>query len=104
MIVKRKNSLQKKRFYTVISASVLAAALFAGKLSRGADRRLLICFAVGLSYMSVGILDDFLKMRKKEIDNMAVRNMLLGLALPFVERVKNKEFSQKILDLNAKLP
>lgn len=46
------------------------------------------------------LMKDTLKMRKKEMDNMAVRNMLLGIALPFVERVKNKEFSQKILDFS----
>ena len=46
------------------------------------------------------LMKDTLKMRKKEMDNMAVRNMLLGIAIPFLERVKNKEFSQKILDFS----
>lgn len=50
------------------------------------------------------IMKDTLKMRKKEMDNMAVRNMLLQIALPFVERTKSKEFSQKILDYsNSKI-
>ena len=49
-------------------------------------------------------MKDTLKMRKKEIDGIAVRNMLLGIALPFVERTKSKEFSQKILDFsNSKI-
>ena len=50
-----------------IAAAVFSAAIF----SRGIDRSLLICFAVGLSYMTVGLLDDFLKMRKKE--NLGLR-------------------------------
>ncbi|MBR2442554.1 MAG: phospho-N-acetylmuramoyl-pentapeptide-transferase [Clostridia bacterium] len=50
-----------------IAAAVFSAAIF----SRGIDKSLLICFAVGLSYMSVGLLDDFLKMRRKE--NLGLR-------------------------------
>ena len=50
-----------------IAAAVFSAAIF----SRGIDKSLLICFAVGLSYMSVGLLDDYLKMRKKE--NLGLR-------------------------------
>lgn len=49
-----------------IAASVFACAIFLAKLSNIADKRILICFAVGLSYMAVGLLDDFLKMRRKE--------------------------------------
>jgi len=45
-------------------------------------------------------MKDSLKLRKKDMDNLAVRNMLLGIALPFVERTKSKEFSQKILDFS----
>jgi hypothetical protein len=49
-------------------------------------------------------MKDTLKMRKKEMDNIAVRNMLLGIALPFVERTKNKQLSQKVLDFsNSKI-
>lgn len=50
------------------------------------------------------IMKDALKLRKKDMDNVAVRNMLLGIALPFAERTKNKQFSQKILDFsNSKI-
>ena len=43
---------------------------------------------------------EALKMRKKEMDNMAVRNMLLEIAIPLVERTKSKEFSQKLIDFS----
>lgn len=46
------------------------------------------------------VMKDSLKLRKRDMDNLAVRNMLLGIALPFVERTKSKEFSQKILDFS----
>lgn len=46
------------------------------------------------------VMKDTLKIRKKDMDNLAVRNMLLGIALPFVERTKSKQFSQKILDFS----
>jgi hypothetical protein len=46
------------------------------------------------------VMKDTLKLRKKDMDSLAVRNMLLGIALPFVERTKNKQFSQKILDFS----
>ena len=49
-------------------------------------------------------MKDTLKLRKKDMDSLAVRNMLLGIALPFVERTKNKQFSQKVLDFsNSKI-
>jgi hypothetical protein len=49
-------------------------------------------------------MKDTLKMRKKEMDNIAVRNMLLGIALPLVERTKSKQLSQKVLDFsNSKI-
>jgi hypothetical protein len=46
------------------------------------------------------VMKDALKLRKKDMDNLAVRSMLLGIALPFAERTKNKQFSQKILDFS----
>ena len=50
-----------------ITAAVLAAILFVGK----ADRTLIITLAIGLSYMAVGLLDDFLKRKHKE--NLGLR-------------------------------
>ena len=43
---------------------------------------------------------DELRIHKEEISNQAVRNLLLQVALPFAERTKNREFSQKILDFS----
>lgn len=54
-----------------IAAAVLSAVIFVGKVSQSTDKSILICFAVGLSYMAVGLLDDFLKMRRKE--NLGLR-------------------------------
>ena len=45
-----------------ITAAVLAAILFAKK----ADRTFVLTLAIGLSYMVVGLLDDFLKRKHKE--------------------------------------
>ncbi len=54
-----------------IAAAVLSTSIFLGKLSPIVDKSVLICFAVGLAYMTVGLCDDFLKMRKKE--NLGLR-------------------------------
>ncbi len=45
-----------------LSATILSALFFVKKT----DRTFLLCLAVGLSYMAVGLLDDFLKMKRKE--------------------------------------
>lgn len=45
-----------------ITAAVLAAIVFVRK----ADRTFVITLAIGLSYMAVGLLDDFLKRKHKE--------------------------------------
>lgn len=45
-----------------ISAAVLTATLFIREL----DRDVLVCLAIGLSYMLVGLLDDLLKRKHKE--------------------------------------
>ncbi len=54
-----------------IAAAVIAAAIFIAQIRKNADKSLLITLAVGLSYMTVGLLDDFLKMRHKE--NLGLR-------------------------------
>lgn len=46
-------------------------------------------------------MKDAFKLRKHEIDMQAVRNRLLGIALPFAERAKSKDLSQKIIDFSA---
>ena len=45
-----------------IAAAVLATAVF----SNGFDRTLVLCIVIGLAYMSIGLLDDFLKRKHKE--------------------------------------
>lgn len=50
-----------------IPASVLTAILF----MRGADRTEILCIVIGLAYMLVGLLDDFLK--KKRAQNLGLR-------------------------------
>jgi len=45
-------------------------------------------------------MKDSLKMRKKDMDNLAVRNMLLGIAVPFLEKCKDKDLSEKVLDFS----
>lgn len=52
-------------------AFVLAAVLTACLFVKAADRTTMITLAVGLSYMIVGILDDFLKRKHKE--NLGLR-------------------------------
>ena len=50
-----------------VAAAVLAATLFIRK----ADKTVVITLAIGLSYMAVGLLDDFLKRKHKE--NLGLR-------------------------------
>ncbi len=50
-----------------LSSAFIATVLFAEKI----DKTLWICLAIGLSYMAVGILDDFLKMHRRE--NLGLR-------------------------------
>lgn len=54
-----------------IAAAILAAVIFIGKTGKGEGKTLLITIAVGVSYMIVGLLDDFLKKRRKE--NLGLR-------------------------------
>jgi len=43
-------------------------------------------------------MKDALKMKKKNMDEMAVRTMLLGLAVPFLEKVKDKDLSGVVIE------
>ena len=45
-------------------------------------------------------MKDTLKIRKKEMDEQALRNTLLEIALPFGKRSGNKDLLQKIVDFN----
>lgn len=42
-------------------------------------------------------MKETLKMRKKDISQMALRNNLLTLAVPFLEKIKDKSLSAKVL-------
>ena len=50
-----------------IAASVLSTVL----LVKSADRTLVLCIVIGLSYMCIGLLDDFLKRKHKQ--NLGLR-------------------------------
>lgn len=45
-------------------------------------------------------MKDTLRMRKKDIENVALRNILLDIAVPFLERVRDKDLSEKVLDFS----
>lgn len=47
-------------------------------------------------------MKEMLKMRKRDIDNMAVSNMLLNIAIPFLEETKDKDLSLKVLAFSQK--
>lgn len=47
-------------------AFILAAVLSATSLIRRAETPVVICIAIGLAYMLIGLLDDFLKRKHKE--------------------------------------
>ena len=46
-------------------------------------------------------MKDTLRIRKKEMDEQALRNTLLEIALPFGKRSGNKDLLQKIVDFNS---
>lgn len=52
-------------------AFILAAVLSAAVMIRQADRRIILCLVIGLSYMIVGFLDDLLKCRHRQ--NLGLR-------------------------------
>ena len=52
-------------------AFVLAAVLASVLFIRKAEKTVVICLAIGLAYMAVGLLDDFLKKKRKE--NLGLR-------------------------------
>ena len=49
-----------------IAAAVIAAAIFIHRVQTTALRTPILCLAVGLSYMIIGLLDDWLKKRRRE--------------------------------------
>lgn len=54
-----------------IAAAVVAAAIFIGKVQNAPFRTPILCLVIGVSYMVIGLLDDFLKKRRKE--NLGLR-------------------------------
>lgn len=54
-----------------IAAAVIAAAIFIHRVQFDGLRTPILCLAVGLSYMTIGLLDDYLKMRRHE--NLGLR-------------------------------
>lgn len=56
-----------------LAAAVLGTVLFSPKM----DRTAVICLAIGLAYMVVGLLDDFLKLRHKENLGLTARQKLI---------------------------
>jgi len=45
-------------------------------------------------------MKDQLKMKKKDVESMATRNLLLQIAIPFLERCKNKDLSAKMVEFS----
>ncbi len=56
-----------------LSAALLTTVLFVPKK----DKTLLVCLAVGLAYMAVGLLDDFFKLKRKENLGLTARQKLI---------------------------
>lgn len=54
-----------------IAAAVVAAAIFIGKVQPALLRTSVLSIVIGLSYMTIGLLDDYLKKRHKE--NLGLR-------------------------------
>ena len=54
-----------------IAAAVIAAAIFIHRVQTTALRTPILCLAVGISYMSIGLLDDYLK--KVHCENLGLR-------------------------------
>ena len=54
-----------------IAAAMVAAAIFIGYARPKILRASILCLAVGLSYMIIGLLDDYLKLRHRE--NLGLR-------------------------------
>lgn len=68
---KNKNGTPTMGGLAFIAAAVVAAAIFIGYIHPPIPRTSILCLAVGLSYMTIGLLDDFLKKHRKE--NLGLR-------------------------------
>ena len=68
---KKKNGTPTMGGLAFIAAAVVAAAIFIGYLHPGLPRTPVLCLAVGVAYMIIGVLDDYLKKRRKE--NLGLR-------------------------------
>ncbi|MBR4315613.1 MAG: hypothetical protein IKP65_01390 [Alphaproteobacteria bacterium] len=57
--------------------------------------------ASGRMFQSFSVkMQDTLKMRQKNGNELVIKNKLLEIALDFVQRIPNKDFSKKIMDYN----
>ncbi len=51
------------------------------------------------------LMKEDLKMKKKDIDEMSIRTLLLGIAVPFLEKTHDKDLSALVVDYNrGKIP
>ncbi len=67
----KKNGTPTMGGLAFIAAAVVAAAIFIGYVNTTILRTPILCLAVGLAYMIIGILDDYLKKRHR--DNLGLR-------------------------------
>lgn len=68
---KKKNGTPTMGGLAFIAAAIIAAAIFIGHITPQTPRTPILCLAVGLAYMIIGVLDDYLKKRHKE--NLGLR-------------------------------
>ncbi|MBO5736655.1 MAG: phospho-N-acetylmuramoyl-pentapeptide-transferase [Clostridia bacterium] len=68
---KSKNGTPTMGGLAFIAAAVVAAAIFIGYEGAQTPRTAIICLAVGVAYMIIGLLDDYLKKRHHE--NLGLR-------------------------------
>ena len=58
---KKKNGTPTMGGLAFIAAAIIAAAIFIGYITPQTPRTPILCLAVGLAYMIIGVLDDYLK-------------------------------------------
>lgn len=63
---KKKNGTPTMGGLAFVTAAVAAGVIFIPWLETSSSRVLSLCFVIGLAYMLIGLLDDYLKMRRKE--------------------------------------
>ena len=68
---KKKNGTPTMGGIAFVSAAVLTSVLFVGRVVEREVRSSVLCLLIGVAYMIIGLLDDFLKIRRKE--NLGLR-------------------------------